>query len=86
MLDGGWNGRYGGWGRDGKWDVIGIRGLGEDNVVRGIEGWDEREEEGLGRGGCNDYVMGSEVDVVVMVIGEEVVGIGGIRGSGSVVE
>ena len=69
-----------------KRHVIGISRFGHDNLVTRIEACHEREQHRFRTAGCNDYVIGSELDVVLIVIPHQLLAIAAITGTGTVLQ
>ena len=68
-----------------KCHVIGISRFGHDNLVTRIEACHEREQHRFRTAGCNDYVIRSELDVVLIVIPHRFA-IAAITGTGTVLQ
>ena len=68
FLYGGGDGADGGTCRHSKGHIVGIGGLGDDNLVAGIEGTHKGKEHGLRTAGGNDDIVGSNLDVILVII------------------
>ena len=86
LFDGRCNRTYPGSGRDGKRHVIGISRFGHDNLVTRIEACHEREQHRFRTAGCNDYVIGCELDVVLIVIPHQLLAIAAVACTGTVLQ
>ena len=73
-------------GRDGKRHVIGISRFGHDNLVTRIEACHEREQHRFRTAGCNDYVIGCELGVVLIVIPHQLLAIAAVACTGTVLQ
>ena len=59
----------------GKGHVVGISGLGDDDLVARVESGHEAKEQGLGAARGDDDVVGHQIDVVLGVVAHELVAI-----------
>ena len=68
LVDGGGDGAYLRAGADGEGHVVGVSGLGHDNLVAGVQATEESEEHCLAAARSNDDIVGGDVDIILRVI------------------
>ena len=68
LFDGGGDGADAGTGGNGKRHVVGVGGLGDDDFITGVQAGEESKQHSLRTTGSDDDVVGSELNVVAVIV------------------